>query len=126
MFGSRGFQQRSIDLDLNVPGKHPAENCLRLLLIDVIDLRSVFLQLLTDQGQQLLDNGALLDHGFEFVVNEVYGVDFRACVEIDDLLRNLACVSVIQFTEKIHVVAGDRSLTAPEEITALPADEIEC
>ena len=58
-------------------------------------------------GQQLFDDDALGDDGFELVVDDVDGVDLGAGVALDDGVGDVAYLVDIDLEEQRGVVAGD-------------------
>ena len=112
----------AVDLDIDVPRQQPVEYLLRLLLVNVVHLRLPAIELARAERQQRLDDKALLDDGFEFVVRQIDSVDQGAAVQLNDLLGDPTGMTEIKVRENVDMLLEDRYFPNAEIITPLSSN----
>ena len=118
VFGGGCFEQAPVDGDFDVAGEEALQHFQRRLFEDVVARFGLFRKL---NGQQALDGERLGHDAFEFVVEEIDGVDFAFGVAVNCGAGDGGGVFVFNLVEQVDVLGGDGGTTAAEGIAAFAA-----
>src|SRR5215467_10656281 len=118
MLGRSRLEQRAINLYFNVSGKKAVKNFLWRFFKNVIELRFCFLELGPAQRQHLFNHDTLLYGGLEFVINDVYRVDFSIRIRLYNHLGNISGIAVIELRKNVHEFRSNRNSASSKEVTS--------